>query len=352
MDMAGAVRQAVASGSMPPWSLDGDCNEYRDDLSMSDAERATLIEWLDAGLPEGDPATSVAGSPPEMAGLSRVDHELAMPEPYVPTVSPDDYRCFLIDWPVETYTHLTGFDVIPGDLDIVHHVIAFILPPESRPELEALDEADAGQGYTCFGGPGVESLESAIWLGSWAPGSRLGDLPDGVGIPVQPDSTVVLQVHHNTEVAPPAPSLTTLRIQVEDEVDEPVEVQPWANPLWLYTDAMELPPGEVTTHGFGYTMTRDTQLYTASFHMHKLGLEAKLWVEHPDGSETCVLHDTDWDFDWQRGYRLKEPVQVQEGDTVHIECTWDNNTDQPVGWGDSTEDEMCLGVMLWTDKTE
>ena len=37
---------------------------------------------------------------------------------------------------------------------------------------------------------------------------------------------------------------------------------------------------------------------------------------------------------------------LRSEDTLVLECTWDNNTDEDIHWGDGTGDEMCLGTML------
>ena len=62
----------------------------------------------------------------------------------------------------------------------------------------------------------------------------------------------------------------------------------------------------------------------------------------------------------QRAYELKKPVKVKTGDTLYLECRW-NNTDaaQPVrngtkqkardvNWGWGTSDGMCLGILYAT----
>ena len=62
---------------------------------------------------------------------------------------------------------------------------------------------------------------------------------------------------------------------------------------------------------------------------------------------------TDWDFNWQIAYRLKQPVEFYPGDKLRVTCTWDNTVDnQPtseaprdLNWGDGTYDEMCLGIL-------
>ena len=63
-----------------------------------------------------------------------------------------------------------------------------------------------------------------------------------------------------------------------------------------------------------------------------------------------------WDFHWQGSYALKVPTRVQAGDSLSIECHWDNSAkNQPGGiaprelnWGEGTDDEMCLGFLYIT----
>ena len=54
--------------------------------------------------------------------------ELAMPSPYAPSApsgGTDDYRCFLLDPGTDEDAFVTGVDVVPGNRDVVHHVILF-----------------------------------------------------------------------------------------------------------------------------------------------------------------------------------------------------------------------------------
>jgi Copper type II ascorbate-dependent monooxygenase, C-terminal domain len=48
-----------------------------------------------------------------------------------------------------------------------------------------------------------------------------------------------------------------------------------------------------------------------------------------------VLHDEDFDFNYQKSYR-KNAV-LMPGDTITTECTYS----QPMSFGESTKSEMC-----------
>ncbi|MFZ5476437.1 MAG: hypothetical protein ACOZNI_06630 [Myxococcota bacterium] len=350
--MASAVASAVADRRMPPWLASPDCADYRFDLSLTDDEIATVTTWAEAGAPEGDPADAVETEVAADRGLTRVDHELALPEPYTPTGSPDDYRCFAVDWPEAEAKWITGFDVSPDNVPIVHHVVAYLARPEQVAQYAALDAADPGPGWTCYGGPGVGLQEDATWLGGWAPGASDGDFPNGTGIYVEPGSQVVLQMHYNTAAVEAGPDQSAMRVSVADDVEAPAYIQPWANPLWLYGDAMLIPAGgEDVSHSFSYTFDAgDTpfRVHTAALHLHTLGQSARLWIARADGTEECLLDVPRWDFSWQRTYVLEEAKTIEAGDAVWIECTWDNPTDADVVWGEGTSDEMCLGTMLFS----
>src|SRR6476661_1160698 len=99
---------------------------------------------------------------------------LRMPTAYTPKAptapGTDDYRCFLLDPHLTSKAVVTGINVLPGNPDVVHHVILFRIPPDKVAVAQAKDAAEPGQGWTCFGGTGVESqgstLDDAPWLGA------------------------------------------------------------------------------------------------------------------------------------------------------------------------------------------
>jgi len=92
------VHVAVVNKVMPPWPPGANCADYQDDRSLSDAQIATITGWIDQGAVEGDPKDYKPGTLAS-AGLTRVDSTLQIAQPYTPTLAPDEYRCFVMDWP-------------------------------------------------------------------------------------------------------------------------------------------------------------------------------------------------------------------------------------------------------------
>ena len=141
---------------------------------------------------------------PLRKGESRIT--VKMPEDYTPSAptgtGTDDYRCFLLDPKSRADQFITGFNVLPGNPDVVHHVILFRVPADLVPEAEQKDASTPGQGWTCFGssgigkGAGVE-IDDAPWLGAWAPGGSEQVYGKGLGEELGKGSRVIMQVHYN-----------------------------------------------------------------------------------------------------------------------------------------------------------
>ncbi|MBL9024453.1 MAG: monooxygenase [Myxococcales bacterium] len=350
---AAAIRGAVEAGTMPPWPADSACNSYYNDRSLTAEQIGTLVGWVDAGAAEGDPAEE--GSPlvsPNLRPLSRVDRTIAMPEPYTMVEQPDEYRCFVMDYPGTATEYVTGLGVKPGNAAVVHHVIAFVASGSLVDTVAELDASDPGPGYPCFGGPG---FQNPGWLGAWAPGAEGYDYPDGTGIPVEPGSKIVVQVHYNSLTSGPQPDQTSVLLKTDSAVDKTARLQPWTNVAWVGGTGMEIPPAtNDVTHSFGADPTafvnggKPMMVYSSFLHMHKLGQSGRVSVKHTDGSETCLLDIPEYNFHWQGAYQLLQPVVLQPGDKLSLKCTWDNPTMNNVSWGEGTEDEMCLTGVYFT----
>ncbi|WP_146155689.1 monooxygenase [Enhygromyxa salina] len=368
------IAPSIADLSMPPWPPNPSCNSYEDERLLGIDERELLLEWIDAGFPEGDPAD--APPDPEPPAPFEADFSVSLPEPYTPTQVPDDYRCFVIPWPdsLTEPTYVTAQVVEPDQLQLVHHVISFVADPDDADFYIGLDEADPAPGYECFGGPGKLDW-TARWLGDWVPGMDAWYAPPGSGIEVQPGSSLIVQVHYNNLNAEPVADQTTLGFQISDTVERPGTFVPVTKFEWIAGFGnMTIPAGEANVHHsatldrehelFQYTLaslgvgpSEEVDVWRSALHMHLLGTQARLSITQDNASEDCLVQIDDWDFNWQGDYMFNEAVPFGAGDTMQLDCWYDNTeANQPivngepkqpetVGWGDGTFDEMCLGII-------
>jgi hypothetical protein len=359
---APALAASVMDATMPPWPPANTCNTYEHDRSLPDAQRQLIADWAGLGAPEGDPADAPAPAAPEIDEVV-YDVELALPVAYSPTIAPDEYRCFVLDWPADQLKYITGFRATPGETSIVHHVIAFTVPPAETAEFAALDAADPDPGYLCYGGPGGKRPN---WLGSWVPGSNAGALPEGSGLRVEPGSKIVVQMHYHT-LPGAAADRTVINLRTADTVERVANVVPFTNPGWITGQTpMEIPAGDAEVEqAFSVDLSKalpllapggdldpaaPVLLHAAAVHMHTLGVSGSITIDRADGGSECALEVPRWDFDWQGSYQLVTPITVHPGDKLTLSCKWDNSAGAaPVYWGEGTGDEMCLGVVYLTN---
>ena len=321
--------------------------------------------------------------------------DLRMPAAYTPSAptgkGTDDYRCFLLDPGLEDDAFLTGIDVLPGNPEVVHHVILFQVPPERVEEAKRVDAGTEGEGWTCFGGSGVgavgASIDRAPWIGAWAPGGGGTVHQKGFGIPLAAGTQVVMQVHYNLLAgSEPDTSAARLRLAPGSEDLKPLETVLLPAPvelpcrlghdgplcdrakamadvkarfgeragslgdvLHLLCGAGDIGPVQTCTRKANAPMT----VRAAAGHMHLLGRSISVKV---NGRK--VLDIPVWDFDDQKSRPVK-PVRVKAGDYLTVTCrhdqslrdrlpAFDGQPERYVVWGEGTTDEMCLGLLLVT----
>lgn len=228
------IARAIAERHMPPWLAEDGHQEYIGNPMLADYVVNMVQRWRDADFPKGDPTPD----PVEVATASREDMghgpshgsfaanlslKVLPNGSYLPNQKrSDDYRCFVVDWTPDAEAFITGFRAVPGNKKVAHHFVVFSIAPSMADRYRELADAEAGEGYQCFGGAvpdrlgnranrteyeakypdGVRELSRAnFWLAHWAPGMDGHVFPEGTGIRMQPGSVLVVQLHYYTKDA-------------------------------------------------------------------------------------------------------------------------------------------------------
>jgi len=375
--LAPAIVVAAQNRTMPPWSASSEETSYRNDPSLTDSQIETIREWQRAGALEGDPKDGSGTVEPAVMQLDRVDEVIGLPKAYEPSGYPDDYRCFPIAWPKQTSTYVLGFNALPGNRSLVHHIAVYNIPPSYAGLPFEWEQEDSEVGYTCFGGPsgGRDQTFPTLLLSAWVPGNGPTVLPDGLGIEVKPGSTLVFQVHYNTELGLGETDQSSFEFQLSDEVERKGVYAPWLDVNWVF-GGMQIPAGEKDVaysikddpRGFfdmfisDFDLEAGFNIHSAMFHMHKLGSAGLARLVAPDGTTQTILDIPEWDFDWQREYQLEAPIVFSPGDSIELQCVWNNSDEnqlsidgtrreaRDVSWGEGTSDEMCVVNLLISER--
>ena len=115
-------------------------------------------------------------------------------------VGTDDYRCFLLDPDLTRTRSSPAPTSLPGNPDVVHHVILFRVAPGQVASARADGRDAEGEGWTCFGGIGLRGSETSTTPPGSAPGHRAAASTvhrKGYGVPLRSRHRIVMQVHYN-----------------------------------------------------------------------------------------------------------------------------------------------------------
>jgi len=349
------IRRVTQTRKMPPWKPVPGFGDFLDPRRLPDADIALIERWVAAGAPEGDPRD--LPPPRELPGTWTLGAPDLVLEPAldfpVTTRDHDLYRCFTIPTAFAKDRWVSAVEVVPGNRRIVHHVLTYL---DTSGASVALDDADPGPGYSCFGGPGFAPRGG---LGGWAPGARPHVMPDGVGMLLPAGARVVVQVHYHYRGTGTEMDRTRLGLHfARRPIDKRVRVIPILN------QGFTIPAGAArhdVTASFTLPPSWNLHAVAISPHMHLLGREMKVTATYPDGSTRPLIYIDDWDFHWQGSYTFTQPVPLPGGTRIDVAAIYDNSpankrnpTTPPraVGWGEGTTDEMCIAFLRVTVDAE
>jgi hypothetical protein len=359
-----AIAEAVGSRAMPPWHADSRLRRYLYDPTLTNDQIATLVRWAGRRGPRGDASRPGAPLPSVAPRLSRVDVRVPMRQAYRPQrrAGGDDYRCFVLPWVPDRATHVTGFNLRPGQRRQVHHIIVYLATPENAGTLAPWEREDRRPGYGCYGGPSATGRQSFgfQFLSGWVPGSFGTDFAAGTGIRVAPGSRLVMQIHYNLEaVRTVRPDRSVVELKLDDAVQRRAVYAPLVDAGWILSPrSFRIParrnriphsfvadPRELFRITSGMDFSRGFVIHSLLLHMHRLGKNGSVTLERASGARETLLSIRRWDFNWQREYHLASASSFAPGDRLALRCEHANPTRQLKTWGENSSDEMCIAFL-------
>jgi hypothetical protein len=250
-----------------------------------------------------------------------------------PSTTTSDWKTLLTgDWTMPSGTE--GYVCVRKtiDEDLFVTVLDAINPKGTHHTLLTMGEPSGPDGITPCNS-GVNFTHSVFGSGV---GSVPLTFPKGVALRIKKGTQLLLNLHLFNTGQGDITGTSGTRIKTVAEADAPVV----AEGILAGTTRLDLPPAQTTTTTGYCTMSTDANIFAVSPHMHVLGVYEKIVAERAVGGE-AVLYDGPYDFEEQKYYAF-EPVKVQKGDRVRVECTHNNTTAQRVTFGESTLQEMCF----------
>jgi hypothetical protein len=381
-----SIATNVTRGTMPPWHADPAHGEFLNDRRLSQGDKDTIVNWVNAGAPEGN-AAALPAPPvyPDGWAIGKPDAIFALGEDYPVAASGTiDYKYFEVPTNFTEDKWIQAFEVKPGDPSVVHHVIVYARPPQRprpaaaanaapggapangaaqqpqrrqapftfAPNMEEPDDVKAAAAHEAV--PNDRPAPDAgtgMFVGGYTPGQSVRVFQPGSALRLPAGSTIVFQMHYT---ANGKASHDRSRIGFVFANEAPKQE---AIIGALVNQNFTLPAGAANTKiDAEMTLNTDMILWSLLPHTHVRGRRWEIEAKYPDGRSEVILSVPNYDFNWQTDYIFKQPLKLPKGTVLHSSAWYDNsaaNKSNPdskvdVHWGEQTWEEMQFTAFTFT----
>jgi len=368
---ARSIKARVSQRQMPPWHIDPSVGvqHFKNDMSLSQKQIDTIVAWVDAGAPQGDPkdlpAPKTINADNEWKGVQDgygpPDLVVRSSEYKMPAHGQDVWYRPMSDVPITEPRWVKMVEIRPTNLKArkgLHHSIAY--------QVLSADNVQAVNTGTANGPAPALSADDLVnrrpQLMEWAIGKGYDLFPPGTGKLIMPGERLSWDQHLHAS---------------GEEVNIGSEIA-----LWLYPKGQEptkrsyligftglkrrgfvdIPPNSMA-YTEGFTVLKENTLITnfqPHFHLRGKAMEVKAIL--PDGSTQVVSYVGKFNFNWMTNYIYADDAApaFPKGTVIQVSAWYDNtkanpsnpDPDQWVGYGDRTVDEMAhawMNVVYLTD---
>ena len=326
------MREVIMTRRMPPGQVDPHVGKPLLEMgNLTIQEKQDLVHWINAGSP-------VDGDVDPLAGLSFTKSRFTLGEPdmvfnvppqTIPATGVVDYRYVPVQLNLDRDVWVRAMEFVPGDKQVLHHVIAYVSSPADRSVRGR--ETGAAQGES---------------VGGFAPGRKPDQFRDDSGRLLRKGSNLLLQMHYTTSGRETVDE-TVVALYLHDQPPKYVMSGGVAGQRRF------LVPPHVKEHKLEgeQLIERDAYLYSMAPHMHYRGKYMSYTAEYPDGTSEVLLSVPKYDFNWQFSYDLAEPAFLPAGTRLVARGAMDNSSrnpgnpdpSKPVHFGLQTKHEMFFG---------
>jgi Copper type II ascorbate-dependent monooxygenase, C-terminal domain len=356
---AKSIRQYVSSGLMPPWHATQPHGVFLNDRRLSEADKNTLISWVDAGAPEGNPS-DLPPMPKFVDGwqIGKPDLVLTMSKPFhVPAKGTIDYQFFPVATHFTEDKWVQAMEIRPGVRSVVHHVIVYMKEPQGTPMVSGFKPVLPVMPARYRQNGGAEEKQQqqgpGVFLAGTAPGAPPMVFQPGKAIRIPAGSTLIFQMHYTANGKEAEDQTSLGLIFAKEPPEREIHASAFLNPLFT------LPAGSSDTAvDSAIEFTEDSHITSLIPHTHLRGKSWEYRLIYPDGHSQVVLDVPHYDFNWQTWYTFAKPLAVPKGSRLEATAHYDNSVNNPsnpdpkvdVHWGDQTWNEMQFtGITYYVD---
>jgi len=341
---ARSIKQKVLAREMPPWFIDKNIGvqHFTNDVSLTDQEIATIVKWVDAGAPQGNPSDM---PPPRqfpdgaLWQIGQPDLVVTLPKDVVVKAKGADWwPDILVDPGLTEDRYIQGVQIIPTKGHaVIHHIRTSIVEP------------DAGTRHSgqLDGNVALEVGEQGVFLNEYALGKGGDVFREGSGRLIKAGTKINFQFHlHSSGTETPANVALGLKLYPKGYVPQHVITS-----LTVGVNDVDLRPHERDVRTDAYMpLIKPARLLSFQPHMHNRGKAECLEAIYPNG-KTEMLSCARFLFNWHLNYvYADDAAPLLPAGTVLHSIMWHDNSeenkfnpdpDAQITWGERTIDEMA-----------
>ena len=345
---ARSIKNRVETRQMPPWHIDKavGIQDFQNDRSLTNLELDTIVRWVDAGAPRGNPAdmpppavfadddvwnyADLFGGPPDLIVRST---------PYtMPALAQDHWWKPVVPTGLTEDRWVRAIEMRPSTVAgrrITHHALAHLQQEEEDQESLAL----------------ASGLGAGLLM-EWAVGKQGEIMRENSGKLVKAGSSIVWDIHYSATGEEVTDSVE-LGLYFYPKGQEPKHRQVLS--LWMSIDGgnpanLVIPPNSITASENFHVLKQNGRVENFQAHMHLRGKGMQMTAILPDGTNRVLSRVSDFSFNWHNNYIYADDAAplLPKGTVIALKSWWDNTSanranpdpNQWVGWGDRTVDEM------------
>jgi mono/diheme cytochrome c family protein len=366
-----SIKERVSARQMPPWHIDRSVGvqKFKNDMSLSDEQLDTIVRWVDAGAPQGDPKDLPPAKPlvtdnewkAVRDGFGPPDLVIRSAEYTMPAQRQDVWYRPMSDIPLTEPRWAKLVEIRPTNLSgrrIIHHSIAYLVLNNDPDAVNTL--TSSGPERERFAADDLVNRRPQLM--EWAIGKGYDLFRPGTGKLIVPGEKISWDQHIHA---------------VGEEITAGSEIGVWFYPkgqepkkrsyLIGFTGLrqrgfLDIPPNSVS-HTEGFTVLKENALIqNFQPHFHLRGKAMQVEAILPDGGTQILSYVGNFNFNWMTNYIYDDDAAplLPKGTVIHVSAWYDNtranknnpDPDQWVGYGDRTVDEMAhawMNVVYFND---
>ena len=303
---ARSIKQRVEQHQMPPWHIDKSIGiqAFKNDRSLSDKQIATIVAWVDAGSPKGEPKDMPKARewPSEQGWNFAKQFGQTAPDlvlkstPYTQKAGANDtWWKPVVETGLKEDRWVRAIEIRPGSVKgrkITHHAIARL--QQDDPDAQANADQDASVGNLANTGTFME----------WAVGKQGEQMRPNSGKLMKAGSRIVWDIHYSSG-GEDVTDTVELGIYFYPKGQEPKFKQTLHLMGGTNSSGVDIPPNTVkATQGF-FVLRENGRVESFQPHMHLRGKAMSIEAILPTGQLQVLSYVDHFNFNWHNCVRLR-----------------------------------------------